>query len=70
VEPDRLEAASGLVVMMFQVAIASGAALGGVLIEVADVRAALVAGGISAVLGGLLISSTLRERVADPSLTY
>lgn len=67
VEPDRLEAASGLVVMMFQVAIASGAALGGVLIEVADVRAALVAGGISAVLGGLLISSTLREREPVPA---
>ena len=65
VEPDRLEAASGLVVMMFQVAIASGAALGGVLIEVADVRTALVAGGISAAAGGLLISST--HRSASPS---
>jgi DHA1 family purine ribonucleoside efflux pump-like MFS transporter len=65
VEPARLEAASGLVVMMFQVAIASGA----VLVEVADVRAALVVGGISAVAGGVLISSTHRDREPVPAAT-
>jgi len=65
VEPDRLESASGLVVMMFQLAIATGAAAGGLLIETAGIRTDLVVGGIAAAAGGILISSTQRQRASS-----
>jgi predicted MFS family arabinose efflux permease len=52
-EPDRLEAGSGLVVMVFQLAIAAGAALGGALVDAQGVTAPLVVGGIAAAVGGV-----------------
>jgi predicted MFS family arabinose efflux permease len=52
VEPDRLEAGSGLLVMMFQLAIAAGAAVGGALVDGQGPTAPLLVGGIAALLGG------------------
>jgi DHA1 family purine ribonucleoside efflux pump-like MFS transporter len=60
VEPDRLEPAGSLATGMFQVAIASGAAVGGVLLDVFDVRAALLIAGAAAVVGGVLFASARR----------
>ncbi|WP_205752488.1 MFS transporter [Cryptosporangium phraense] len=60
-EPDRLESASGLMIAVFQAAIAAGAFAGGLLVDHAGVRAALLAGGLSAVLGGATLA-TLRRR--------
>ncbi|GAA0899507.1 MFS transporter [Virgisporangium aurantiacum] len=57
VEPDRLEAAGSLATGMFQVAIASGAAVGGVLLDVFDVRVALLIAGAAAAVGGVLFAS-------------
>ncbi|GIJ67840.1 MFS transporter [Virgisporangium ochraceum] len=57
VEPDRLEPAGSLTTGMFQVAIASGAAVGGVLLDVFDVRVALVVAGAAAAVGGVLFAS-------------
>ena len=62
VEPERMEAAGGLVVAAFQLAIALGAAAGGLLVDGAGVKEALVAGGIVAVLGGVLLGSARRRR--------
>ena len=62
VEPERMEAAGGLVVAAFQLAIALGAAAGGLLVDGAGVREALVAGGVVAVLGGVLLSTARRRR--------
>jgi DHA1 family purine ribonucleoside efflux pump-like MFS transporter len=67
VEPDRLESASGLVVMMFQLAIALGAAAGGLLIETAGVRTDYVVGAVAAVVGGVLISGTQRAPRGVPA---
>jgi predicted MFS family arabinose efflux permease len=60
VEPDRLEPAGALTTGMFQVAIASGAAVGGVLLDVFDVRAALFIAGVAAAVGGVLFFSARR----------
>lgn len=57
VAPSRLESAGGLVVAAFQVAITIGAAVGGLLVDSVGVQAALIAGGIAAVLGGGVLSS-------------
>jgi DHA1 family purine ribonucleoside efflux pump-like MFS transporter len=57
VEPDRLESAGSLATGMFQVAIASGAAVGGVLLDVFDVRVALLIAGAAAAVGGVLFAS-------------
>jgi predicted MFS family arabinose efflux permease len=57
VEPDRLESAGSLATGMFQVAIASGAAVGGVLLDVFDVRVALLIAGVAAGVGGVLFAS-------------
>ncbi|WP_431277939.1 MFS transporter [Leifsonia poae] len=64
VEPDRMEAAGGLVVAAFQIAIALGAAAGGALVDGAGVKDALVAGGIAAILGGVLLGSARRRGTA------
>jgi DHA1 family purine ribonucleoside efflux pump-like MFS transporter len=56
-----MEAAGGLVVAAFQLAIALGAAAGGLLVDGAGVKEALVAGGIVAVLGGVLLGSARRR---------
>lgn len=60
-EPERVEAAGGLFVATFQLAIALGAALGGVLIDAAGVRTVFLAGGIAVVLGGTMLASTRRR---------
>lgn len=60
-EPNRVEAAGGLVVATFQLAIALGAALGGVLLDATSVQMVFLAGGIAAVLGGTLLASTCRR---------
>ena len=57
VAPERLESAGGLIVAAFQIAITIGAAVGGLLVDSVGVQAALIAGGIAAVLGGLALSS-------------
>jgi DHA1 family purine ribonucleoside efflux pump-like MFS transporter len=57
-EPHRTEAAGGLFVATFQFAIALGAALGGVLLDAADVHTVFLAGGIAVVIGGALLAST------------
>ncbi len=59
-EPDRVEAAGGLVVATFQLAIALGAALGGVLLDTTSVRTVFLAGGTAALVGGALLASTRR----------
>lgn len=55
--PDRLEAIGGLVVTMFQVAIASGAAIGGLIVDGADVRIVFMVGGTAALVGGVLLGA-------------
>ncbi|GIF53560.1 DHA1 family purine ribonucleoside efflux pump-like MFS transporter [Asanoa ferruginea] len=60
VEPNRLEPAGSLATAMFQVAIATGAAVGGVLVDAFDVRVTLVAAGIAAIAGGALFTSAKR----------
>lgn len=60
VEPDRVEAAGGLFVATFQLAIALGAALGGALLNIAGVQTLLVTGGIAVLLGGAFLVSTRR----------
>ncbi|KRE31548.1 hypothetical protein ASG80_02305 [Agromyces sp. Soil535] len=57
VAPDRLESAGGLVVAAFQIAITIGAAVGGLLVDTVGVQAALIGGGIAAVLGAGVLSS-------------
>ncbi|UAJ78483.1 MFS transporter [Leifsonia sp. ZF2019] len=60
VEPERMESAGGLTVATFQLAISTGAVVGGVLIDATTVSVVFVAGGVSAALGGLLLASTRR----------
>lgn len=57
VEPDRLEPAGGLITGMFQVAIAMGAAAGGLLLDAFDVQAALLVAGVAAAAGGVVFAS-------------
>lgn len=57
VAPSRLESAGGLVFAAFQIAITIGAAVGGLLVDSVGVQAALIAGGVAAVLGGGVLSS-------------
>ncbi|MEV1128343.1 MFS transporter [Agromyces sp. NPDC049794] len=57
VAPERLESAGGLIVAAFQIAITIGAAVGGLLVDSVGVQAALIGGGIAAVLGGVALSS-------------
>jgi predicted MFS family arabinose efflux permease len=54
-EPDRLESVGGLQTAVFQVAIALGAFVGGVLVDGAGVQTALIAGGTAALVGSVLI---------------
>ncbi|MCF4123406.1 MFS transporter [Antribacter sp. KLBMP9083] len=53
VAPDRLESAGGLTVAVFQISIALGAAAGGILNDVLDVRVAFLAAGVTAAVGAL-----------------
>ena len=59
-EPDRKEAAGGLFVANFQLAIALGAALGGVLLDLSGVHLVFLVGAIAVALGGALFASTRR----------
>jgi DHA1 family purine ribonucleoside efflux pump-like MFS transporter len=62
VEPDRLESIGGLVVTSFQIAIALGAALGGLLVDTVGVDRSLVVGGIAAIVGGILLGAMRLRR--------
>ncbi|WP_345752194.1 MFS transporter [Microbacterium rhizophilus] len=57
IAPDRLEAAGGLNVASFQVAITLGAIGGGALVDFVNVDVALIAGAIAALAGGLVLVS-------------
>ncbi|MCS5731567.1 MFS transporter [Herbiconiux moechotypicola] len=56
VEPTRLESVGGLQVAAFQVAIAVGAVVGGLLVDSAGVAPAVLVGGLSALAGAGLLS--------------
>jgi DHA1 family purine ribonucleoside efflux pump-like MFS transporter len=56
-EPTRLESVGGLQAATFQVAVALGAIIGGLLVDGAGVQTALLAGGASAVLGAIILVS-------------
>jgi DHA1 family purine ribonucleoside efflux pump-like MFS transporter len=64
-EPTRLESVGGLQSATFQVAIALGAIIGGLLVDGIGVQTALITGGVSAALGALLLVS-LKPRPAAP----
>jgi len=59
-EPHRVEAAGGVFVATFQFAIALGAALGGLLLDMTDVQTVFLAGGTAVLVGGVLLASTRR----------
>ncbi len=59
-EPAHLEQIGGLLVVMFNVAIAAGAVIGGILVDGVSPAALLLVGGLSAAAGGLLISCLRR----------
>ena len=59
-EPDRVEAAGGLFVANFQLAIALGAALGGALLDRSGVHTVFLAGAVAVAVGGALFASTRR----------
>jgi DHA1 family purine ribonucleoside efflux pump-like MFS transporter len=54
-EPRHLESVGGLQAAVFQLAIAVGAAVGGLLVDDAGVESAFVVGGIGAVLGAVIL---------------
>ncbi|WP_433200945.1 MFS transporter [Dactylosporangium sp. CS-047395] len=60
-EPDRLEQIGGLIVTVCNVAIALGAAVGGVVVDHAGAGTPLIVGGVAAVAGAVLLVS-LRPR--------
>lgn len=55
--PRHLDAIGGLIVTVFQLAIALGAGVGGALVDGVNVQAALIVGGIAAAVGGVLLAS-------------
>lgn len=59
-EPERKEAAGGLFVANFQLAIALGAALGGALLDRSGVHAVFLVGAIAVAAGGAVFASTRR----------
>ncbi|PJJ55232.1 MFS transporter [Compostimonas suwonensis] len=66
-EPQRKEAAGGLVVAGFQLAIAVGAAVGGFLVDGTGVQATFVVGGVATILGGVLLGVSGRRTRATTS---
>jgi len=62
-EPERLEQVGGLIVTGFQIAIASGAVFGGVLVDTVAASGPLIAGGVITIAGGLLLASLRPRRV-------
>lgn len=65
-EPERLESVGGLQAAIFQLAIALGALIGGLLVDGVGVRAVLVVGGVSAVVGAVLIAAARPRASALP----
>ncbi|WP_420363830.1 MFS transporter [Curtobacterium aetherium] len=63
-DPERLESVGGLQTAVFQVAIALGAFIGGLLVDGAGVQTALVAGGVAAVAGSVVIVLVKPRRLA------
>lgn len=59
--PRHLDAIGGLIVTVFQLAIALGAGVGGALVDGVNVQAALIVGGIAAAVGGVLLASRTRS---------
>ncbi|MET9558325.1 MFS transporter [Streptomyces sp. NPDC006645] len=59
-EPTRLEQVGGLIVTVFQIAIAVGAVGGGLLVDSVSPGAPLILGGVTAIAGGLLLASRRR----------
>lgn len=62
--PDRLEAAGGLVVAGFQLAITLGAGIGGILVDSADVRFTYLVAVVVVAVGVVLFGSAGRRRTA------
>jgi predicted MFS family arabinose efflux permease len=54
-DPERLESVGGLQTAVFQVAVALGAFIGGLLVDGAGVQTALIGGGVAAVVGSVVI---------------
>jgi predicted MFS family arabinose efflux permease len=54
-EPDKLESVGGLQTAVFQIAIALGAFIGGILVDGAGVATALIVGGAAALVGSIVI---------------
>lgn len=63
-EPSRLESIGGLQTGVFQVAVALGAFLGGLLVDGAGVQTALVLGGLASVLGALILVAVKPPKLA------
>jgi predicted MFS family arabinose efflux permease len=61
--PDHAEAASGLIVAAFQVAIAGGAIFGGVLVDNLGAAGAIGYCGVATLLGALLVLASGRREV-------
>ncbi len=61
-EPGRLESVGGLQAATFQVAIALGAVVGGLLVDGVGVQTAVLAGGVSVLAGAVLLSSLRLRR--------
>jgi predicted MFS family arabinose efflux permease len=59
-EPNRVEAGGGLIVATLQLAIALGAAVGGIVIDGAGVHPLFLASGIVVLIGGAIFASTRR----------
>ncbi|WP_174536064.1 MFS transporter [Micromonospora chalcea] len=59
-EPDRIEQVSGVIVSVCNLAIATGAAAGGVLVDRQSATAPLFAGATAVIAGGLLLTSLSR----------
>jgi len=63
--PRQVEAGSGLVVAAFQTAIILGSAVGGLGVDSAGIRWTYLVAAAAAVVGGVLVRSTLSRRYAD-----
>ncbi|MEV5807183.1 MFS transporter [Streptomyces parvulus] len=60
-EPGRLEQVGGLIVTVFQIAIAAGAIVGGVLVDSVSASGPLVLGGVTTIVGGVLLTGLIRR---------
>lgn len=63
-EPTRLEQVGGLIVTVVQLAIGTGAVVGGLLVDSVSTSAPLLVGGAATVIGGVLLTA-LRQRDGD-----